>query len=128
MRSLRDDALAASTTETVERFNEAFDGHDVDAVMALMTDDCVFESPYPPPDGVRYEGHEAVRSFWVEFFRSSPGARFEIEELFAAGNRCVARWLYRWVDERGEAGHVRGVDVFRIRDGKVLEKLSYVKG
>ena len=38
-------------------------------------------------------------------------------------DRVVQRWRYSWAD-----GHVRGVDVFRIRDGKVAEKLSYVKG
>jgi len=53
---------------------------------------------------------------------------FETEEIFAAGDRCVLRWLYRWVDGAGKPGHIRGVDVFRVRDGKVAEKLSYVKG
>lgn len=38
------------------------------------------------------------------------------------------RWLYRWVDREGKEGHVRGVDLFRVRDGKVAEKFSYVKG
>jgi hypothetical protein len=47
--------------------------------------------------------------------------------MFAAGDRCVVRWRYDWVRE-GEAGHVRGVDLFRVREGKVAEKLSYVKG
>ena len=57
----------------------------------------------------------------------SPEARFEAEETFAAGDRCVVRWVYHWVRD-GQPGHVRGVDVFRVRDGKVAEKLSYVKG
>ena len=35
--------------------------------------------------------------------------------------------IYRWMRD-GQEGHVRGVDVFRVRDGKVAEKLSYVKG
>ncbi len=57
------------------------------------------------------------------------GAVFETEEIFASGDRCVVRWLYRWAaDEAGKPGHVRGVDIFRVRDGKVAEKLSYVKG
>ena len=48
--------------------------------------------------------------------------------MFAAGDRCTVRWLYRWVDADGKDGHIRGVDVFRVRDGKVAEKLAYVKG
>jgi ketosteroid isomerase-like protein len=122
------DALTASTQATVERFNEAFNRHDVDAVMALMTEECVFENTNPPPDGERYQGQDAVRGFWERFFRSSPTAVFETEEMVASGDRCVVRWLYRWVDGEGEPGHVRGVDLFRVRDGRVAEKLSYVKG
>ena len=99
----------------------------LDAVMACMTADCVFENTRPAPDGTRLVGSAAVRAYWEEFFARSPQARFESEELFAAADRCVVRWTYHWVRE-GKAGHVRGVDVFRVRDGKVAEKYSYVKG
>ena len=123
------DPSTASTLKAVERFNQAFNRHDVDAVMATMTEDCVFENTFPPPDGERYEGQAAVRAFWEAFFRSSPSAVFEVEELFATGDRCVVRWLYRWApDAEGTPGHVRGIDLFRVRDGKVAENLSYVKG
>jgi len=123
------DPVSAATRETVERFNDAFNRHDVDGVMVLMSEDVVFESTMPPPDGDRYKGQAAVRPAWEEFFRASPNAVFETEEIFAAGDRCVVRWLYRWAkDEDGNPGHVRGVDIFRVRGGKVAEKLSYVKG
>ena len=114
---------AAATREIIDRFNEAFNRHDVDGVMALMTEDVVFENTFPAPDGTRYDGQEAVRRFWDEFFAGSPQARFDTEDMFAAGDRCAVRWRYSWGD-----GHIRGVDVFRVRDGKVAEKLSYVKG
>lgn len=119
---------AAGTLSTINRFNAAFNRHDVDAIMALMTDDCVFENTYPPPDGQRFEGQAAVRGAWSEFFQSSPNALFEAEELFVADDRCTVRWLYRWTAADGTPGHIRGVDVFRVRDGKVAEKLAYVKG
>jgi ketosteroid isomerase-like protein len=118
----------AATLAAIERFNDAFNRHDVDGVMAAMTDDCVFESTQPPPDGARHEGQAAVRRYGEEFFRSSPRAFFETEDLFTAGDRCVVRWVYRWDNAGGDRGHVRGVDVFRVQDGKVAEKLSYVKG
>lgn len=119
---------ATATIVAVERFNAAFERHEVDAVMAAMTADCVFENTSPAPDGERHEGQPAVRSAWEAFFRSSPRATFEVEDLFAAGDRAVVRWLYRWGGEEGTTGHVRGVDIFRVRAGKVAEKLSYVKG
>ena len=53
---------------------------------------------------------------------------FTEEETFVSGERGVLRWTYSWVDEEGRPGHVRGVDVLRFRDGRVCEKLSYVKG
>lgn len=121
------DAATAATIAAVNRFNEAFNRHDVDAVMAAMTEDCVFDSTRPPPDGERFVGRDAVRGFWEAFFARSPEAFFETEEMFAAGDRAVVRWIYRWVRD-GKSGHVRGVDVFRVAGGRVAEKLSYVKG
>lgn len=122
------DTATLSTVETIERFNEVFNTHDVDAIMALMTDDVAFENTIPTPDGERFEGQAAVRDFWERLFRSSPNARFDTEELFAAGDRCLVRWVYHWTDQDGKQGHIRGADVFRVRDGKVAEKYSYVKG
>jgi ketosteroid isomerase-like protein len=112
-----------STIDVVERFNAAFNSHDVDAVMALMTDDVVFESTGPAPDGVRVEGQPGVRKTWEKLFADNPDARFVTEDLFTGDDRAVVRWRYEW-----GSGHVRGVDVMRVRDGKVAEKLSYVKG
>ena len=114
--------------EVIERFNEAVNRHNVDAIMAAMTEDCVFENTNPSPDGERFEGQAAVRTFWETFFADSPGASFETEELFAAGDRCVVRWTYFWGDGDGGSGHVRGLDVFKVRDSEVAEKLAYVKG
>jgi hypothetical protein len=90
--------------------------------MAAMTGDCAFEST-APPDGRRHAGQSAVRAAWTEFFAGSAGAVFETEDEIVCGDRLVARWRYAW-----PGGHVRGVDVYRVRDRLVAEKLSYVKG
>jgi ketosteroid isomerase-like protein len=116
-----------SVIETIDRFNEAFNRHDVEAIMAAMTDDCIFENTRPAPDGERFQGKQQVREFFVKFFERSPQAHFTTEEIFGNGDRCVVLWRYDWI-RGGRAGHVRGVDVFRVRDGNVAEKLSYVKG
>lgn len=112
----------------LEQLDAAVNRHDVEGVMALMAEDCLFENTFPPPDGSRYTGQEEVRQFWTGFFRASPNARFETEDAFMCDDRGVVRWLYRWVDADGTTGHVRGVDIFRFRDGKIAEKRSYVKG
>src|SRR5919107_4903744 len=88
------DTATAETLSTIDRFNDAFNRHDVDAVMALMTDDVVFENTSPPPDGERHEGQAAVRAFWESFFAGSPRAPF-------AGSERV---LGREVRPRGSRG------------------------
>ncbi len=116
------------TASVVDRFNAAFNSHDVNDIMACMTDDCVFESTFPPPDGDRYKGQAAVRKVWEDLFKASPDAYFEAEEVIVSDDRCIVRWVYTYSDDNGLGRHLRGVDVLRVRDGKIAEKLSYVKG
>jgi ketosteroid isomerase-like protein len=110
-------------TATLARFTAALERRDVDGLIAEITDDVVLESLGLAPDGERYEGAAAVREFFARFFEANPHAKFDEEEVFAAGDRCVVRWRYEW-----GAGHVRGVDVMRLRDGRICETLGYVKG
>ena len=115
------------TAEAVERFNDAFNRHDIDAVMSAMTDDCVFEDT-SPPNGQRHEGQEQVRAAWEAFFAASPDAHFDGEDVVVAGDRCIVQWRYTWRNDDGTSSSLRGVDVLRVRDGKVAEKFAYVKG
>jgi len=117
-----------SAMRVVLAFNEAFNRHDVTGMMQLVSDNCVFENTDPAPDGAVYTGKEAISEFWQDIFRESPHAHIEIEEIFGLGNRCIMRWRYDWVDTAGENGHVRGVDIFQVKEGFICEMLSYVKG
>jgi uncharacterized protein (TIGR03086 family) len=108
------------TLSVIRRFNEAFGRHEVDAVMAMMTDDCVFEDT-SPPNGHRHRGQPAVRAVWDQLFASRP--HFITEEGVVCGDRATYRWRYEF-----DGGSVRGIDLFRVTDGKVAEKLAYVKG
>jgi ketosteroid isomerase-like protein len=119
---MNDDVIAV-----VNRLNDAINQHDIEALMAVFSADCVFENTAPSPDGGRFEGQDAVRGFWARWFAWNPGARFDTEEIFATGDRCVVRWVYRKT-RNGQPWHVRGVDLFRVRDGLVTEKLAYIKG
>lgn len=123
-----DRTLPDQAVQTVIRFNEALNARDVPAMMRLMTPDCVFENTYPPPDGARFVGQESVRGFWEDFFKGSSEILLDIEEIFGCEDRCVMRWVYSWKSQDGETGYIRGVDVYTLREGKIAEKLSYVKG
>jgi ketosteroid isomerase-like protein len=116
-----------ATRTTIDSFNEAFNRHDADALAALLTDDTVFEDTSPAPDGRRIEGKAAVTDFWRGWFVRNPDARFEAEEFIVSGNQAVVRWVYHKM-RNGQPWHLRGVDVFTVRDGKVAAKLAYVKG
>jgi ketosteroid isomerase-like protein len=107
---------------TIDAFNAAWNAHDLAAALDLCTDDVVFETTNPAPDGRRVVGREAVGEDWRPIFAQTD-AHFRFEEIFEAGDRVVQRWRYDW-----GSGHVRGVDVITLREGRVAEKLSYVKG
>jgi hypothetical protein len=67
-------------------------------------------------------GKAAIRRAWGAIF-DDDSSKFEPEETFASGDRVIQRWRYSW-----DGGCVRGVDLFKVRDGLITEKLSYVKG
>jgi steroid delta-isomerase-like uncharacterized protein len=119
--------MGLTTRAVVDRFNEAFNRHDADAVASLLTDDTVFEDTSPAPDGQRIEGKAAVAEFWRGWFARNSDAKFEAEDMIVSGDRAVVRWVYRKM-RNGQPWHIRGVDVFTVRDGKVAAKLAYVKG
>ena len=81
--------------QTLVRFNNAFGSGDVDAALALVTDDIVFDATSPFPDGERLEGRDAVRTAWTEVM-GTPGMTFTEEESFVSGDRAVVRWRYAW--------------------------------
>jgi ketosteroid isomerase-like protein len=116
-----------TTLAVVTAFNDAFNTRSIDAVDRLLTEDCVFDGT-TPPDGERHTGRDAVRDAFAGVFAGSARGAFTTEETIVAGDRAVVRWRYDWVAHDGEPGHVRGVDVFTVRDGRVAEKLAYVKG
>ena len=116
-----------STQATIDAFNAAFNRHDADALATLLTDDTVFEDTSPAPDGRHLEGKAAVVEFWRGWFSRNPDARFDAEEMIVSGSRATVLWVYRKM-RNGQPWHIRGVDVFTVRDGKVAAKLAYVKG
>lgn len=114
-----------ATRAIIERFNDAFETHDPDGLDDLIGEDCVLENTAPAPDGARHEGREACLGFW-RGVASSASLVFEPEEISAIGDRGIIRWRLRWSER--EEDRVRGVNIMRVRDGKIVEGLGYVKG
>jgi ketosteroid isomerase-like protein len=114
-------------SDVIERFNEAWNDHNLDSAIAFLSDGCVFENTSPGPDGERFVGKDAIREAWQPVF-DTPGMYFEVEEAIACGDRLFSRWRYHWTNGDGQQMSIRGADFFRVFDGKIVEKLSYVKG
>ena len=71
--------------DTIERFHDALNRRDLDALSDLISDDCVFEATSPAPDGTRHVGRQAVLEACRVFFAGSPTTHFEMEEMFGPG-------------------------------------------
>ena len=113
------------TRDIMERFHNAFEKHLAEDLDDLIGEGCVLENTSPAPDGARYEGREACLTFW-KGVASSANLVFKAEEISATGDRGIIRWQLRW--SANEADRIRGVNIMRVRDGKIVEGLGYVKG
>ena len=109
-------------------FHRAINDHDLEAMLAVLSDNCRLESPTPAPDGAVYNDKASIGQYYQEFFQAFSQSHFEIEEIFGYGERCIKRWVLSWVDASGDEAHLRGLDLYRVQDGQICEVLSYVKG
>lgn len=118
----------ADNLRLLERFADAWNRHDLDALMSMMTDDCVFEaSAGPEISGRRSDGKQAVRAAYAAVFEAFPDAQWNIPRHFIAGNRAVSEWTFTGTQRDGTRVEVNGCDLFTLRDGKIAGKNSYRK-
>jgi hypothetical protein len=113
------------TLQIMERFNNAFEEHRPEDLDELIGEGCVLENTAPAPDGARYKGRAACLNFW-KGIASSANLVFEAEEIWASKDRGIIRWRLRW--GKSETDRIRGVNIMRVRGGKIVEGLGYVKG
>ena len=120
--------IAEITTEVLQAFADAWNMHDVDAIMSFMTEDCVFESSSGPDVcGTRYVGREAVRDGFAEVWAAFPDAHWGNARHFVCGDRGVSEWTFTGTRADGTRIEVHGCDLFTCRDGKIALKNSYRK-
>ena len=112
----------------LESFCDAFNRRDLDALMAHMTDDCVFlASAGPEREGRRYAGQDAVRAGFADVFTTFPDSRWEEGRHLVCGDRGLSEWVFRGTKTDGTRVEVNGIDVFTFRDGKIAVKDSFRK-
>jgi steroid delta-isomerase-like uncharacterized protein len=115
--------------ETLRQVLDAFNRHDLDAIMSRFADDCVFEAPRgPEPWGRRFVGKEEVRRGLAARFEGIPDVRYDEDVHFACGRRGVSEWTIRGTTADGVAIHVRGCDLWTLaEDGTIVRKDSFWK-
>lgn len=115
--------MAPDTATVIDAFNEAFQQHDPGRLVGLIADDCVLENTTPAPNGDRIEGRDACIAFWRGIAEDA-SANFELEQVIVTGDRATILWRLHL----DGTDSVRGVNLMRVRDGKISEALGYVKG
>ena len=120
--------MSAPTVETLQAIADAFNRHDLDAIMSFFTDDAVIESPRgPDPFGRRFEGRAAVREGLAARFSGIPDVHYGDDEHFVAGNRGASEWTLTGTTADGVRLEVRGCDLWTFREGMVTKKDSFWK-
>ena len=110
-------------TPSLQAFLDAFNAHDVEAIMSFFSDDCVFDTPR----GVRLTGKDEARKGIQARFDGIPDIRYEDDRHWSSGDRGVSEWTIRGTQANGEPIEVRGCDLFEFADGKVSRKDSFWK-
>lgn len=107
----------------IDQFNNAFQMHDPTFLTDLIAEDCVMES-IQGPDGILYEGYSSCYNFWSAL-ATDPNTHFDVEEIFVYGDRATIKWRYHWGQHKDHS--VRGVNLMRVKNGKIVEALGYSK-
>ena len=116
------------TVETLKEALNAFNRHDLDAIMEYFSEDCSFDFPRgPEPWGRRYIGKAQVREGLAGRFKGIPDVHYGDDRHWVANDRGVSEWTLTGTTTSGEKIKVRGCDLWEFRDGKITRKDSYWK-
>ena len=122
---MSDESRLQALREVLEAFNE----HDLDAIMSYFAEDCVFESPRGQhPWGTRFAGRDEVRRGLAARFEGIPDVHYSDETHFIADRRGVSEWTLTGTTTAGDRIEVRGCDLWTFGDdGRIVRKDSFWK-
>jgi steroid delta-isomerase-like uncharacterized protein len=112
---------AGELEQAIARYNDAWNAHDLDAIVALHAQGMVFENHTA---GERVEG-EAVRAHIGRIFASWPDLAFRGRRLYVRDGLVVSEWTATATDKEGRRLEWDGVDVFPFENGLILRKDVY---
>ena len=109
---------------------DAFNRHDIDGVMTHFADDCVFYTVAGDNEyGNKIDGRDAIAKAFSGVWGAMPDVQWAHHSHFLSedGTRGVSQWTFRATNPDGTRTEVQGVDLFRFRDGKIVEKQAIRK-
>lgn len=116
------------TTELLKGFLDAFNRHDLNAIMSYFADDCVFYMPRgAKPRGDRYLGKKEVSEGLAKRFEGIPDVHYGDDLHWVCGNFGVSEWTLTGTSTSGQQIEVRGVDLLEFAHGKITRKDSFWK-
>ena len=118
------------TADTLKQILDAFNRHDLDAIMEFFSDDCTVDMPRgPEPWGKRFTGKAQVREALAGRFKGIPDVHYGEDRhwVSADGNMGVSEWTLTGTTTSQISVKVRGCDLWEFGNGKVTRKNSYWK-
>jgi ketosteroid isomerase-like protein len=116
------------TADTLAAFSDAWNRHDIDALMSFMTEDCVFMTAGGPEAcGTRHVGAAAVRQAFPAAWQAMPDAQWRNGKHFVHGDFGVSEWTFTGTAADGTRTEVDGVDLFEFKNGKIHVKNVFRK-
>jgi ketosteroid isomerase-like protein len=118
----------AANADVLREILDAFNRHDLDAIMSFFADDCVFDSPRgADPWGRRFVGKAEVREGLGARFKGIPDVHYGDDSHFVCGDRGVSEWTLTGTTVDGERLEVRGCDLWTFRGDQIVLKNSFWK-
>jgi ketosteroid isomerase-like protein len=113
----------------LEQLLDAFNRHDLDAIMGYFAEECTFDMPRgPEPWGRRWRGKAQVREGLASRFTGIPDVHYGEARHWVCGDAFgVSDWTLTGTTTSGIPVNVRGCDHYTFRDGKIVCKDSYWK-
>ncbi|GAB2724432.1 nuclear transport factor 2 family protein [Halomonas garicola] len=120
--------MSQPTVAFLQAFSEALNNHDIDAVMEMMTEDCVFNAVAGPElQGKSFVGQQEVRQGLENAWKTAPDACWVDGEHHVSGDKGFSETTYKGTTEDGARTEARMIDVFTFRDGKIAVKNAFRK-
>ena len=118
----------AVSIDFLQAFGDAWNRHDIEALMAAMADDCEFHAVAGPDLlGKSFIGRDAVRAGFELAWQTFPDAAWLNPEHFVSGERGVTESTFAGSKADGTRIEARMVDIFTFRDGKIAVKNAFRK-